>query len=410
MSTANIFDIYRKPQFDESIQKIETRTFHPQVKFFGNNDVTEISINHGDSWLLMHEAALYIEGQLEKSAGNGKISLVNNACAFLFDTISYELNGKEIESVRDPGIVSTIRGYLCYGSTDSKHLDIAGWTFPSSPIVNPTNGFFTFRIPLKHLFNVFNDYQLIQFGKQSIRLVRARNDQDCYQIEEIANPATKTVAKLTIKNIFLKVQIVFPNDILKIKLLESIKSDKPIIIPFRKWQYHELPQLTTGATKEVWAVRTSTAIESPRYVILAFQTNRRDAEEKDNTRFDNINLLDLRIMINGEYYPLESMHLDFENNNFVEAHHNYTQFYLSYKNDHIHTKQALLDYWSFKNHAVFVIDCSRRNETLKSSTVDVKVAIEAKKDFPANTKAYCIIIHDCIIEHLPLSEIVRNLS
>jgi len=42
----------------------------------------------------------------------------------------------------------------------------------------------------------------------------------------------------------------------------------------------------------------------------------------------------------------------------------------------------------------FVIDCSWQNESIKSGTVDVRLDFECKENVPANTTAYCLIIHD----------------
>ncbi|CAH0546613.1 unnamed protein product [Brassicogethes aeneus] len=67
----------------------------------------EISINQRDSWLLMHDAALLIDGKLEITEGDGEAALINNFGAFLFDRISYEINGKEIDGIRDPGLPQT---------------------------------------------------------------------------------------------------------------------------------------------------------------------------------------------------------------------------------------------------------------------------------------------------------------
>lgn len=406
MSLNQTFNIYQKPQTDETIRKVENRTYYPYVKSFNNNDIITITINQSDSWFLMSDAAIVIEGKLRKTEGTGTVQLSRNGGAFLFDSIAYELNGQEVENVREPGIVSTIRGYLCYNKMDSNHLDIAGWNYPNYPIV--TNENFVLRIPLKHLFGIFNDYQLAYFGRQTIRLIRARNDIDAILVVPNLNDATK--GELTINNISLKVDTVVPNDVLKLQLLSSIQSDKPILIPSRKWDYHELPQLTVGATKEIWAVKTSIALESPRFIIVAFQSDRRNNDKGDVSRFDHLDIINIRAILNGEHIPTERMNLDFSSDNFVEAHFKYTQFYNSFRNDLNLSKQPLLDYSSFKKRTLFVIDCSQRNETLKASTVDVKIDIEAKTGFPANTKAYCIIIHDSIIEYLPLSEIVRSLT
>ncbi|CAG9760308.1 unnamed protein product [Ceutorhynchus assimilis] len=69
-------------------------------------------------------AALSIRGKLEKTAGAGNVKFVNNAGAFFFDSITYLLNGIEMEHVKDPGITSLIRGYLCYTEEDSNHLPV----------------------------------------------------------------------------------------------------------------------------------------------------------------------------------------------------------------------------------------------------------------------------------------------
>lgn len=366
----------------------------------------EISINQRDSWVLMYEAALVIEGTLECDGGPGSVSLINNAGAFLFDSIVYELNGKEVDSVRSPGILSCLRGYLCYNPEDSNNLGIAGWAYPAKALTTANVSKFVLRVPLWHLFGFFIDYQLAQFGKHTLRLVRARNDNDVM----ISSPTTAQAINgiLKINNICLKAPIVIPNDILKVKLLECIKADKPILMPFRRWEYHELPQLTTNATKEIWGVKTCTSVESPRFVIMAFQTARRDNTLQDPSVFDNINASDIRLVMNGEYYPTERMELNFADDAYTEAHHCYAQFYANFKNDMQSSKQAVLNYEAYKKNAIFVIDCSKRNTSLKLGTVDIKVEIEARTGFKALTKAYCIIVHDSVLEYQPLSEIIRT--
>lgn len=73
----------------------------------------------------MHDAAIVIAGRLEKTAGNESGKLVNNAGAFLFDRIVYLINGHEVDSVYDPGIVDMIKSYLCYNNNELNNLCIA---------------------------------------------------------------------------------------------------------------------------------------------------------------------------------------------------------------------------------------------------------------------------------------------
>lgn len=56
-----------------------------------------------------------------------------------------------------------------------------------------------------------------------------------------------------------------------------------------------------------------------------------------------------------------------------------------------------------------VIDCSRQNETLSTGSVDVRLESETKENIPANTTAYCLILHDRIVKYNPLSGAVKIL-
>ncbi|XP_056644818.1 uncharacterized protein LOC130450462 [Diorhabda sublineata] len=404
-----MFDIYRKPMFDDSIRKAEYRTYAPFIKSFNCSDIVEFSINQVDSFFAMSEPLLCIKGSLEIH-GAGDVKLANNVGAFLFDSCTYSESAREMETVRDPGIVSAVRAMTCYNQEDSNHMAIAGWNCPKDPILNVSDKSFNLQIPLKHIFSIFNDYSMITCGRQIIRLVRARNDNDCLYITEknVSGTLSTTTAKLNITSVELKVKHIFPNDDIKLNLMKSIQKYQPIVIPFRKWELHELPSITKGARHEVWAVKTSTSVERPRFVIVFFQTDKRNLSTADPTLFDNTDVQSIRLSLNGDYWPNERMQLDFAKTDYNEAYFNYTEFYPNYANST--QKRPLLDYSSFKKRALFVIDCSKQEESMKASTVDVKLDIEANIGFPENTKVYCIIIHDCVMEYFPLTEIVKSLN
>ncbi|KAJ8912313.1 hypothetical protein NQ315_014595 [Exocentrus adspersus] len=409
MLSAQAFDIFRTPRMDESIEKVEWRTYYPYVKSFRNNDTIEITINQSDVFEAMYDGLLLISGKVKKNGG-GTVSFVNNAGAFMFSAISYEVNVKEIESVRDPGLVSTVRGYMCYTEEDSKHLVVAGWNYPNAPLLDSNEGYFNFLIPLKHLFNIFNDYRVVTCGKQTIRLTRSNNDNNCLLVTEktTGSTTTTTTASIDIENVELKIKRIYPNNDIRLKLLKAIRADTPIVIPYRQWELHMKPSLPQGSTHDVWPIKTTSVMESPRYVIVCFQTDKQDKLTADPTYFDNVNITNIRLTLNGESFPNERMRLNFEKNDYAEAHYRYTEFFPSYMSRM--QKRFLLDFKAFKARTLFVIDCSRRDESMKPSTVDVRLDIEASEGFPANTRAYCILVHDSIMEHLPLSEIVKNLS
>ena len=53
----------------------------------------------------------------------------------------------------------------------------------------------------------------------------------------------------------------------------------------------------------------------------------------------------------------------------------------------------------FKEHVPLIfLDCSKQNQFLKQASVDVRLEFESAENFPAETAAYCLIIHDRIIQ------------
>ncbi|KAJ8913122.1 hypothetical protein NQ315_006040 [Exocentrus adspersus] len=460
-----MFNVFRKVNFDDSIEKIEWRTYYPYTRSFRNNDIIEIVINQSTTeqlstkneilrvnsmidirsaiscegvsikgnprnlnprfirgirnitlycfgvcgfWALQstlfdatYDSQLLVSGKIIKT-GDGDVSFVNNAPAFMFSSVKYILGGgsKEMELVQDPGIVSTVRGYLCYTSEDSKHLAISGWNFPNSPKLNP-DGTFTFLIPLRHFFNIFNDYRTVICGMQTFTFTRANNDANCFIVKE-KTPTSNTTVKMDIQNVELKIKRIYPESGIKEKLLEGVAANNSIIMPYRQWDV-QVKTLAAGAISDAWAVKTTSHVESPRYVIKNWINLK-----KDPTYFNHINITNIKLSLNAERFPTERMRLNFDNNDYNEAHFRYTEFQSSYLN--CSEKRTILDYDVFKERTLFVIDCSRRDENERPSTVDVRLEIEAAQGFPENTRAYCIIIHDCIMEYLPLDNIVNNLK
>ncbi|CAG9822846.1 unnamed protein product [Phaedon cochleariae] len=160
-----------------------------------------------------------------------------------------------------------------------------------------------------------------------------------------------------------------------------------MMIPFRRWELHELPALTQGFTIEIWSVKTCSALDSPRYVIVFFQTKIADILHEDVTLLDNANIKSIRLALNSDYYPQERMLLDFSEDQYADAHFNYTEFNKSYHN--CQEKRSLVNFAEFKSRPKFVIDCSRRHIGMKSSTVDIKWELH---ELPALTQGFTIEI------------------
>mgnify|MGYP000498195500 FL=1 len=62
-----------------------------------------------------------------------------------------------------------------------------------------------------------------------------------------------------------------------------------------------------------------------------------------------------------------------------------------------------------KSCPLFVIDCSKQNDDIKVGALNVRIEFVASANIPANTKAFCLIIHDRKVTYKPLTGIVSNI-
>jgi hypothetical protein len=323
--------------------------------------------------------------------------------SFLFEEAIYLLNGIEIDRTRDVGITTTIKNFL---SCPNQHQNaLFGWQQSGSiTTYNHAKKKFYAQIPLKKLFGFFEDYdKVIVNARQEIILLRASNDKNC------CNTASNESLSLQIEKIELLMEHVEPNEELKLKMYQEFLRDRPIPLPFRKWELHELPALRK-TTRDLWSVKTSTSLERPRYVIVCFQNKtKKNNHVEDATKFDHCNIRNIKIHLNSESYPYDSMNLDFSTDNYLTAYHMYTQFQSTYHNLKENEVSPQLTYTQFKDHPLFVFDVSHQNEAIKSSTIDLKIEMESDKSFDENICAYCLILYDSIAEYTPLTGIVRKL-
>lgn len=65
---------------------------------------------------------------------------------------------------------------------------------------------------------------------------------------------------------------------------------------------------------------------------------------------------------------------------------------------------------SFFIRPIFAFDCSKSDESIKSSMIDVRIEIESSANIPDSTTAYCLIIHDNLFEYSPFSSLVHRVA
>lgn len=405
----DILNVYSGIGYDDKITSVQHHIYSPYTHSFNNDDEIRIVIQHQDLYVLPHESYIYIEGRNRITVGDDAEAAAriapnyaNNAAGFLFDEIRYEINNFPIDICKNVGITSTIKGYLSFQEKDMNHMQIAGWNTASDK--QAREGYINFCIPLKSILGFAEDYRHLMINaKHELVLVRSRFDVNCYT-------GANNIARITIDKIQWRIPHISVSDAEKLKLMQIVNKKQPIHMYFRSWELYEYPTLPT-TNSHIWSVKASAQLNTPRYIIIAFQTNRNLRIAADKSRFDHCGLTELKVYLNSECYPYENLNVNFTNDKYAVLYDMYARFQQTYYHDRpSFCSSALLTYEEYKTQApIFVVDCSRQNESLKKSIVDIRIEFQTQENIEANTAAYCMIIHDNLITYNPYSNIVNRL-
>lgn len=396
----DILNIKEKASFDDSLIAFEYYGFKPYNNTALNeNDEIRISIQNENAYVLPSKSFIVLKGQITNETDQAYADkIVNNGFCHLFEEIKINLNAETIDRVRNPGVTSLIKGICSYTDLDSTKLQNAGWIHPSKDGVNLLhNNKFNVCIPLSHIMGFAEDFtKIIINSKLELVLLRAKNSTN------VTNGAT---SKITLSDVEWMIPMVTVSDYQKLKLLQTLESDKPLTIDFRSWQLYEHPTLPQ-ATKISWNVTTTPQLQKPRFLIIGFQDDR-NKHDKNGAKFDLCNVNDVAVFLNDKKYPYHSFGIDAANNVYGLFYEMYARFQECY---YQRDSWPLLSRTDFVQHTpLFVFDCCKQSEELKSGAVNVRIEISASQNLPANTRAFCLIIHDRVVEYTPLTSIVTNI-
>lgn len=394
---SDILNLTNGVHSEDSITGVQYHTYNPYTTSFGYNDEIRIAIQQQDLYVLPCESHIYIEGKFERKNAEDVTALPAASYflgGFIFDDIRYEINGFEIDRCKNVGITSLMKGFISF-TPNQNELGISTWGVSAAMEAIQ----FSCSIPLKMFLGFAEDYKkIVMNAKHELILVRRRNDVDCFNGNDNL--------KINLNKIQWKIPHVAVSDLSKLKLLKNIELKRSIPMAFRSWELYEYPALPQ-TDKHIWSVKTSSHLNKPRYVIVGLQTNRNNNPALNAAVFDHCDVSDVKLFLNSESYPYDSMNLNFERNNYVQAYMNFVNFQDSYYPGQ--RKHTSWNYAGFKTQAaLFVIDCSRQNESIKSSMVDVRLEFSSRKNLPASTTAYCLIIHDNIITYNPYTNIMNR--
>ena len=401
---------------DESIEEYEYHEYEPITGTNLNNPV-EIRINIETQDLFTHpsESYLIIEGQLTKADGTAyantdNVALTNNALMHLFSNIKYQFSGQEIESLFHPGQATTMLGLLKYPDDFSKSQGLnqlwykdtgttasiennAGFKIRQDYIIKSPDpkGTFSFRIPLRHIFGFCEDYERIVYGmKQTLTLVR-KSDDDAIFRDNVAGSG-----KISLTKVSWFIPHVLPADAEKLQLYKTIESKSTLPVGYRMRQCDSIsvPQ----STSFTWRLSVKSSPEKPRYIVVAFQTDKDNNQKKNPSIFDNVDVKNMYVMLNSTRYPAVDYNLSFTKNQFSRIYGDVAAFRSKFYNMDELVSNPNISPPDYKTlFPLFVFDVSKQSERLKNSVTDIQIKMQFNNNVNASTEAFAIVISDKMI-------------
>ncbi|XP_053596731.1 uncharacterized protein LOC128668245 [Microplitis demolitor] len=409
---AEILDIQIPIIFDELISHYEIHSHQPYaLSTFNNSDKIRISIQHQDLCNLPSKSSLHVCRRFVKEDGTGAgatMNLANMPIYHMFGEIRYELNAVKIDKCKNVGLTSIMKNYISLCPGQLNLMENAGWLLSNNSKLTNDNGYFNISIPLSEILGFAEDYnRIIMNAKHELILIRSNSDVNTYIHTTAAASDNAEIVKVLLNKVEWNVPYVTMSDKQKIQALNFIANDPAISTSFRTWQLYKYP-LLPRTTKHVWPIKTSTQLEKPRYVILGFQTARKNVVTKNASQFDHCNIRDLKLFLNSQSYPYGNLNLNISRNQYALIYDMYTNFQTSYYNKE--SKSLLTKTEYLQQAPLYIIDCSKQNKSIKSGPGDIRLEFESDEQFPDQTTANCLISHDRIIEYNPLSSTVRKLT
>lgn len=404
---------------DESIANYQTYSFYPITGTQLNNPGSiTITVQNSDNFYHIANSWLEFEGELVKSSNHKAypkdtlITFANNGILHLFDNIKYLLSSTEIESIYNPGTTTNIIGLAKHSSSFSPGL-IQCWAPDTSdePAVTNTGfkqrhtflhsatpvGKFRFAVPLNHILGFAEDYTKVLYGfVHTLVLTRSSSNANALFRRKDTTPETNNVEDgyVNLEQVRWMIPRVSPADVARYELFKQIKAAAILNVGFRMRQSIST-SVSNASNQFTWRLGIRSSPEQPRYIFLAFQTDRVENQEKNIATFDHCNLASAHVELNNDRYPMNSFETDFTMNHYDHLYHDFASFVQKfYKIDKM-VACTSVDPLTYKSlYPIFFFDVSRQSERLKSGVTDITLHCQFKENPAVKTIAHAVMISD----------------
>lgn len=411
MHNNDILNVGVSVAHDDSIIKSDYYTYTPYTNSFKESEEIRITIQNQDLYLLPSDSYLYMQVAVKTekydAAATNKVKFVYNFPSFLFSNARYELNGVEIDRIRNVGITSTMKLTAATHSSNMIGYHNFNEAFTDKDAQSEHSELvYDVMIPLKMWFGFCDDYKkLIMNSRHELILTRSQNSLNC--LHGGSTTANSTNVKIEINKLEWKMPYITLSDRVKMDMQKFLSKNKKLTIQHRSWDLYEYPELPQ-TTNHLWAVKTVSQLQKPRYILVAFQHNKKDNKIEDASKFDTVHMKSVNLHLNSQVFPYHMHEFDVGAGKFTELYETYANIQSSYYHGAENQNLFGLSFKSFQRDAMFAFDVSRSDETIKNGTVDIRLEIKTSENIPAKTTAYCLIIYDNEFSYSPYDGIVER--
>jgi len=125
-----------------------------------------------------------------------------------------------------------------------------------------------------------------------------------------------------------------------------------------------------------WRISVISGIEKPRWIIIAFQTDRTVNQEQNPAVFDHLNITNAYVTLNGEKYPLHDFVTNFARNDYSELYEKFDDFKKEYYGFNSLVGGTQVNYPAFKSlFPIIVFDVRRQSESLGFGVMDMQLKV-----------------------------------
>ena len=278
-------------------------------------------------------------------------------------------------------------------STDANEDNNLGSKIRQEYIIKNSDpkGSFSFKIPLKHIFGLCEDYDKVVYGlKQELTLTKNDDNDAIFRDNSVA------AGKISLCKISWFMPHVTPADKDKMELCKIIERKEKLPVGYRMIQCDtaSIPQTTSFS----WMLSVKSSPEVPRFIIVGFQTCKSDNQEVNPSIFDNVKVSNIYTTLNSTRYPTADYNISFLATKFSRVYGDAAEFRTKFFDmDELVSNPNITpsDYRTL--YPLFLFDVSAQSEKLKYSTTDIQIKMHFSANVPLNTQAYAVTICDRLI-------------